>query len=187
MSKQNEEFLIWSYNFFFLQFTITNSLKVFGLLQSWFMRVQVGKLDFFFWSGLMSLGISFLERKILIIISYHYIYDNVKPKNFSVLRQPAEKSYECLRTNLLENVDLKRQMLFLLVCSWQRGDGNTGQTHLYSLELRGVVVGVLLQDVSRSKAQSAQAVQDGNLHFWPKSIFKYGVFKYKWDENTSFD
>lgn len=60
-------------------------------------------------------------------------------------------------------------MPFYFLCSWQRCDAaglyNTGQPHLDSLELRGVVVGVLLQDVSRSKAERAQAVQDGNLKF----------------------
>lgn len=60
----------------------------------------------------------------------------------------------------------------------------TGNAHLNSLESGRVIVGEMLEDVSRSEAKWAQAVQDGSLEAWPKSIFKYSTFKYKWDQNT---
>lgn len=63
----------------------------------------------------------------------------------------------------------------------------TGDAYLYSLESGGVIVCKLLEDVSRSKAERAQAVQDGSLEAWPKSIFKYSTLKYEWDQSTSFD
>lgn len=45
----------------------------------------------------------------------------------------------------------------------------------------GVVVGELLEDMSDSETEGAQAVQDGSLEAW-KRIWKCGVFKYKWDQ-----
>lgn len=51
-------------------------------------------------------------------------------------------------------------------------------SYLDRFESGGVVVGELLEDVSGSESEGAQAVQDGSLEAW-KRKFKSPVVKYK--------
>lgn len=52
----------------------------------------------------------------------------------------------------------------------------TGRCYLDGLKSGRVIVGVLLEHMSRGKTKGAQAVQDGSLEAWAKRILKCGVW-----------